>query len=583
MLLASRSHIGSDPIMSVIIAHVMLRLCWFYLGGTKKTFSSTIDNLKYLITKINETCQFGSYKHSILSLCLIDLFFSYIFGFKRYLRKLICLGFHYDRFWPFFSFIKRSTYLSIFSYILYKKSITSNITNKETKKKRLILTYSPILRIFGVSLILIAIKYKKQNELKQQFDVIKTITGFWKKAIITPNVPQFCLNENDIIWGVGLGCVKELMDQGQSYSQMNINISYCSFSRYSSYSGDGGVIHLYGSYSMNANYTMFYNCVCSQSGGAIHLSSSNSFLRMICAYRCSCGAEFLNHFAYLKASQMNNVDYLSVAYCSHTTSGYYPINLYTGNQSFSNTNSSMNNAIAISGINVNYPSSFTSSHCTFSNNKVSENRCIHFYSTSGTISMSYANIVQNNSPSQYGVVYAEGAGSKKMLYCIFQNNTNYLFCVHSGSLEVSHSFMNHSSSSFSRSAAVSTENNNSFTNIMTYQIQFFNSHHCNTDVPPPLKTIDQSAERTLEETSRITMVKTMDQTLCVTPNNTPNDTQMNTLLESPINTFDQTMRETQIVTPYRSYENLICTNQMSKAREISVTFTFSFFVLSDIL
>ena len=155
--------------------------------------------------------------------------------------------------------------------------------------------------------------------------------------------------------------------------------------------------------------------------------------------------------------------------------------------------------------------------------------------------------------------------------------------MHSGSLEVSHSFMNHSSSSFSRSTAVSMENNNSFTNIMTYQIQFFNSLYCNTDIPPPLKTIDQSAERTLEETLRMTMYKTMDQTLCVTPNITPNDTQMNTLLESPINTLDQTMRETQTVTPYRSYENLICTNQLAKAREISVTFTFSFFFLSDIL
>ena len=74
--------------------------------------------------------------------------------------------------------------------------------------------------------------------------------------------------------------------------------------------------------------------------------------------------------------------------------------------------------------------------------------------------MSYANIVHNNSPSQYGVVYVYGAGSRKMMYCIFKNNQNYLFCVWEGSLEVSHSFIDHSGSSFSTSIVVSTSNNN---------------------------------------------------------------------------------------------------------------------------
>jgi len=88
----------------------------------------------------------------------------------------------------------------------------------------------------------------------------------------------------------------------------------------------------------------------------------------------------------------------------------------------------MNNAEMISGIGIYSPSSFTSSHCTFSNNKVSTYICIMFYSNSGTISMSYANIVHNNSPSQYGVVFTWGAGSRKMMMnCIFKNNQNRLF------------------------------------------------------------------------------------------------------------------------------------------------------------
>ena len=165
----------------------------------------------------------------------------------------------------------------------------------------------------------------------------------------------------------------------------------------------------------------------------------------------------------------------------------------------------MNNANYVSVIRIYSPSSFTSSHCTFSNNKVSDSRCLYFYYGSETISMSYANIVHNNSPSN-GVVYVEGAGSRKMMYCIFKNNQNNLFCVREGSLEVSHSFIDHSGSSFSTSIAVSTSNNNSFTNTITYQLQFFNSLHCNADIP----LIQRSLEETVKETQKETIGRTYD-------------------------------------------------------------------------
>jgi len=116
------------------------------------------------------------------------------------------------------------------------------------------------------------------------------------------------LNDNEIICNVGLGCESESIDQGRSYVDKNINISNCFFSRSSSYSGHGGVIYVnVGSYSMNVNYSMFYNCFCSSWGGAIYFDSSNSYLRMICANSCSCGASYSGHFAYLLASQVNQV------------------------------------------------------------------------------------------------------------------------------------------------------------------------------------------------------------------------------------------------------------------------------------
>jgi len=161
----------------------------------------------------------------------------------------------------------------------------------------------------------------------------------------------------------------------------------------------------------------------------------------------------------------------------------------------------MNNANQVSGILINSSSSFTSSQCTFSNNKVSHSICIYIYSDSGTITMSYANIVHNNSPSYGGVVFVNGA-FPMMMYCIFKNNQNTLFCVYQGSLEVSHSFIDHSASSFSTSTAVSTSNNNSLTNTITYQLQFFNSIHCNADIP--------LIQRSLEETQRETVGRTYD-------------------------------------------------------------------------
>ena len=305
------------------------------------------------------------------------------------------------------------------------------------------------------------------------------------------------LNDNEIIWDVGLECEKESIDQGRSYVDQNIYISHCFFSRYLSYSGSGGVIYVNGgSYSMSTNYSMFYNCVCSAGGGAIDFNSLNSDLRMICASSCSassCSASSY-HFAGLSASHANQVEYLSVSKCSLTTYGYSSVLLNSGNQIFDNTNSSMNNAKELSVIRIHSPSSFTSSHCTYSNNKVSHWICILFWSSSGTILMSYSNIVHNNSPSWGGVVTVDGA-FPKLMYCIFQNNQNTLFCVVQGSLEVSHSFISHSGS-FSVYTAVSTSKNNSFTNRITYQLQFFNSLHCNADIPliEPKQTITYNQE-----------------------------------------------------------------------------------------
>ena len=99
-----------------------------------------------------------------------------------------------------------------------------------------------------------------------------------------------------------------------------------------------------------------------------------------------------------------------------------------------------------------------------------------------------------------------------MKHCIFQNNQNYLFHVFGGSLEVSHSIINHSSS-FSLATAVSTSYNNTFTNTITYQIQFFSTFRCKADLPLPQGTLPETIIRTNEETMKKpfeTMPRTYD-------------------------------------------------------------------------
>jgi len=163
----------------------------------------------------------------------------------------------------------------------------------------------------------------------------------------------------------------------------------------------------------------------------------------------------------------------------------------------------MNIAVQVSGISIMYPNLFTGIHCTLSNNKVSSCICLYICSNSETISISFANIVHNNSPSAYGVVYAEGSGLglRKMSYCIFQNNQNYLFCHNGGSLEVSHSFIEHPTSSFSSSTTVSTDTNNIFTNRMTFPIHFSYLHYCNADIPIPHAFLMETLHYTALETT----------------------------------------------------------------------------------
>jgi len=528
---------------------MMLNQYFFQKSITVFLFEYVIINvLPQLIIRIHEIFQYSSYKYHFLTLIILQIVYLNHSEILRYFVRLMGLVSNEIHISLFSIKPKQFLFLCSFPLIFYEKEHKTNRKqNKITKHVSSVFFIATIPNtMISLLIILILCFFGKLDEPKQNIEVISTISNFLiiSKNLSTVHLLPLWMKNYGIIWGIDLGCENESIDQGRSYLDKNINISQCFFSRYLEFSGRGGVISVtVSSFSMNINLSMFYSCSCSENGGAIFFSSLNSYLIMICVSRCSASSEA--HFACLIASQVNQVEYLSISNCSHTTSGYYSFRFVNGNQIVDKSNSSMNNAREVSGIFISSPSSLSSLHCTFSNNKVSDYRCIWFYSSSGTISMSFANIVHCNSPSWYGIVSVFGVGSRKMMYCIFQNNQNCLFCVDEGSLEVSRSFIDHSGS-FSRSTAVSTSNNNSFTIRMTFQIQYFNSHHCNVDMTLPHRSLEKTIRRSNEETLRMTYERTIDQTIKTTPK----------------------------YTIPRTYDELICTNQRATSKEISVIFSF---------
>ena len=257
-------------------------------------------------------------------------------------------------------------------------------------------------------------------------------------------------------------------DQERYLEQTFVNISGCFFSKINVFDGPGGAIYINNGNNMYISYTAFSNIHSTSTGGAIYYQSSISVLKMLCAYKCSSP---YCHFGYIEASSINYIEYLSMALCSEFQAGVHPLLFYSGEQRLLSTNSSLNGAHQSSGIDIDSPSSIsTFFYCTFSNNKAADSICIHLYGNSATLS--YFNIVHNNSPIQLGVVYV-GAGSYTLSYCIISHNRDTLLY---GSIDIFHSFISHL-------GITSNTNNNSLVMKSTYQFKFYNTKRCHANNP----------------------------------------------------------------------------------------------------
>ena len=272
-------------------------------------------------------------------------------------------------------------------------------------------------------------------------------------------------------------CKSETIDSGRSYVNEQVSIYNCFFRRLSEYSGSGGVISISGSYfTMKIELTMFYNCLCSTSGGAIYFSSENCTLYKVCAFRITSSSYY--HFAYLEVAKTVTIDLLSLSTSSYSSIGDTSLGLRNGDQSFTHSNISYNMARVASTILTKAAGKILFSYFTLADNYVSCCICLQLSQSIGDVL--YANIINNNSPS-YGVVHLWSSGTYTMQYCIYFENQNTLLCADSGSMTLSNCFISHAFVILS--GPVTTINNNTLLRTQSYAHQFYMSYYCNADNP----------------------------------------------------------------------------------------------------
>ena len=194
----------------------------------------------------------------------------------------------------------------------------------------------------------------------------------------------------------------------------------------------GGTISVEGNYLMSINDTTFYQCMNvggNNNGGAIWFVGLDSELIRVCALLCQ---SWGNHFCYIisTSDKKNFLKSVSVTQCYNKTINYQTVTLANGIQNLTDSNFSLNKNIQITGVYYIYSYDMNTNYCTFFNNTSGGIVCIWF----GLIGKLFKNnIIENNSPNGYGVLYVP-SGTPIINECLFYKNKDTLIKVDSGSL-----------------------------------------------------------------------------------------------------------------------------------------------------
>ena len=275
--------------------------------------------------------------------------------------------------------------------------------------------------------------------------------------------------------------------------QSNFIYNYCYFSRTNNYNGPdsccsgyygyGGIIFCYNIESnMKLNNCVFFQCSSYMNGGAIYFHSafinSNVEINFVCANNCFTRNGFNYQFGvfliYNSILNKISLNYLSMNNCSHVSSGTTSIELNYGNISINNFNSTKNNNLQYSSFRLYSPKKSYSIFCTIKDNFVSNNNNFLLEESLNNIFL-YFNIINNNSPNNYGVINIRNNANLIIEHCIFFKNLNYLFYLNSGELNIKDCKIFHDLNSL----GIISTNNISFIETNTFYLIHLNTLLCN--------------------------------------------------------------------------------------------------------
>ena len=220
---------------------------------------------------------------------------------------------------------------------------------------------------------------------------------------------------------------------------------------------------------------IFINCKCTSNigGGTLYLSITNSgsiiFIKN-CIYNCSSGNVW-GQFGYIEFPNNQLYDLFSITHIKST--GSVPIQINKGLQKIININSSHHIINSYSGFYMQNSINSNFSFSTIFNITCSSYICFEIqYSTSKILN---SNIINNNSPSNYGVIMASYS-NLLIENTIFQKNKNTLFYGHAGgSCTVKNCWIEHPSNSY---GSFTTNGINNFIFTQTYIFTHFSTNLC---------------------------------------------------------------------------------------------------------
>ena len=274
--------------------------------------------------------------------------------------------------------------------------------------------------------------------------------------------------------------------------EISFSISFCSFSRSIHYNGNdrpfyfsnggfGGIIYCYNVPSkMKIEDCFFFECFCTGMGGAIFFdcqqNGSGSNLKRICCNNCFTDSNYYQFALVLVPNSIDSTnicDFVTISKCNNISNGFYSFHLYHGNISLKNCNSSNNLNKEYSGLALTSPFLCIGMFCSIMNNNVTSYRNLMLHSNNNNF-FSFFNIIQNNSPENYGVI-TNWAGSYFFNNSFFLDNYDFLFYLKMGNLNISNSYIFHDN--FKIGNIVLLENIK-FEKINTIYILYFNSFLC---------------------------------------------------------------------------------------------------------